>query len=158
MNKVKLLVMDVDGTLTDGKINIGFNGELYKSFCCKDGTGIIRVHKAGIIPVILTSRKSEIVETRARELGIPYVLQGAGDSKLAILDNFIKHQNIKYNEIAYIGDDINDLDCMKVCGVTACPSDAVDEIKNISSYICLKAGGEGAVREFSDWLLRQIIE
>lgn len=155
MQGVKILVMDVDGTLTNGQINIGPNGELFKSFYCRDGLGILHAIDAGIVPVILTSRDSAIVENRARELGIQYILQGAGNSKKDLLERFVDEKNLSYSEIAYIGDDINDIDCMKLCHVVACPSDAVDKVKKISQYICSNKGGYGAVREFIDWLFER---
>ena len=153
MKEVKALVMDVDGTLTNGQINISLNGELYKSFYCRDGLGIINAVRHGIMPILLTSRTSNIVEERAKELGIKNVLQGAENSKKEVLDKFISEQFLSYDEMAYIGDDINDLECMKLCAVSACPSDAVEEVKRVANYICKRKGGYGAVREFIDWLL-----
>lgn len=153
MKEVKALVMDVDGTLTNGQINISLNGELYKSFYCRDGLGIINAVRQGIMPILLTSRTSNIVEERAKELGIKNVLQGAENSKKEVLDKFISEQFLSYDEMAYIGDDINDLECMKLCAVSACPSDAVEEVKRVANYICKRKGGYGAVREFIDWLL-----
>lgn len=153
MKKIRALVMDVDGTLTNGQINIGQNGEMFKSFYCRDGLGILRAAKAGVMPVILTSRNSNIVEERAKELGIIHILQGAGESKRDILEEFMKKISLGYDEIAYIGDDLNDLECMRLCRIKACPKDAVKGIKKISDYICKKKGGHGAVREFIDLLL-----
>ena len=142
-----VLVMDVDGTLTDGQINIGQNGELFKSFYCRDAA------KRGLIPVILTSRVSDIVRIRAKELGVVHVLQGAGDEKGETLEHFVKEQQVSYEDIAYIGDDINDLECMELCGIVGCPADAVDEVKAVTDFISSKNGGHGAVREFIDWLI-----
>lgn len=154
MEEIKVLVMDVDGTLTNGQINIGNNGEVFKSFYCRDGLGILHAIEMGMIPVILTSRFSDIVEARAKELGITIILQGAGNNKKELLDKYVEDYKISYEEIAYIGDDINDLECMKLCGMTGCPNDAVEEIKQISKYICGNLGGNGAVREFIDWLMK----
>lgn len=153
LKKIKVLVMDVDGTLTDGQINIGQNGELFKSFYCRDGLGILHAAKAGIVPVILTSRVSNIVKERAKEIGITHVLQGAGDVKKEVLDRFMDENSLTYDEIAYIGDDVNDLECMKACKVKASPADAVEEIKIISDYVCENRGGHGAVREFIELLI-----
>ncbi len=157
MQRVKILVMDVDGTLTNGQIIIGPDGELFKSFYCRDGLGILHAIDAGIVPVILTSRDSIIVENRAKELGIQYILQGAGNSKKDLLEKFVNEQNLLYGEVAYIGDDINDVECMKLCQIAACPSDAVEEVKKVSQYICSTRGGYGAVREFIDWLLEKVV-
>ena len=151
---IKLLVMDVDGTLTNGQINIGQNGEVFKSFYCRDGLAIIKAAKAGIQPVILTSRISNIVKERAKELGIDIVLQGAQNEKKKILISYLKELEVEYKNIAYIGDDINDLECMKLCGIVGCPADAVDEVKAISDFISIKNGGYGAVREFIDWIMK----
>ena len=148
--KIKLLVMDVDGTLTDGKIYMGENGEVMKAFNVKDGYAIAHMlPEMGIIPVIITGRKSKIVENRAKELGITELYQGVGD-KLAVLKNVAEKYNVSPDEIAYIGDDINDLDCIEYCGVTACPADAVEEVKRIATYVCKKNGRDGAVREYID--------
>ena len=151
---IKLLIMDVDGTLTNGQINIGQNGEVFKSFYCRDGLAIIKAAKAGIQPVILTSRISNIVKERAKELGIDIVLQGAQNEKKKILISYLKELEVECKDIAYIGDDINDLECMKICGIVGCPADAVDEVKAISDFISIKNGGYGAVREFIDWIMK----
>lgn len=145
--KIKLLVMDVDGTLTDGKIYMGENGEVMKAFSVKDGYAIAHMlPEIGIIPVIITGRKSKIVENRAKELGITELYQGVGD-KLAQLKRVAEKYNTAPEEIAYIGDDLNDLECIEYCTVTACPADAVEEVKRKVTYVCKKNGGEGAVRE-----------
>lgn len=145
--KIKMLVMDVDGTLTDGRIYIGANGEIMKAFDVKDGYGIVKARESGIIPVIITGRESEIVKTRAKELNIEELHQGIHD-KLSKLKAIAEKYNVDVAEIAYIGDDLNDIECIQHCGVTACPSDAVDEIKNAVDYVCKAEGGRGAVREF----------
>lgn len=152
-NEIKTIVMDVDGTLTDGAIHIGQYGELFKSFYCRDGLAIIRAIEEGIQPVILTSRVSEIVKIRAAELGIASVLQGAGDNKKEALQEFMQKHGLKKHNMAYIGDDVNDLESMRLCECTGCPADAVEQIKEIANYICVHDGGKGAVREFIDWIL-----
>lgn len=152
---MKLFVMDVDGTLTDGKIYIGSKGEEFKSFNVKDGYAINNLlHKNGIKTAIITGRESEIVNIRAKELHIDYVYQNVKD-KLEILKQIAELYNITFEEVAYIGDDLNDFESMKKCGVTGCPADAVDEIKNISNYISKYNGGEGAVRDFIEWIIKQ---
>ena len=151
--KIKMLVMDVDGTLTNGNIYIGESGELMKAFNVKDGYGIVSLSKKGVIPVIITGRSSKIVENRAKELGITELYQGVSD-KLSVLKEIAEKYSINADEIAYIGDDLNDMECMQFCGRTACPSDAVDEIKRYVDFVCKCAGGSGAVREFCDSVLR----
>ena len=152
MEKIKMLIMDVDGTLTDGKIYMGPQGEVMKAFHCKDGLGIAQLlPEMGIVPVIITGRSSKIVENRARELKISHLYQGISD-KLTVLDQMAIEMRISRQQIAYIGDDLNDLSAMQVCGCTACPADAVEEIKQIANYVCQHSGGDGAVREFIDYL------
>ena len=146
--KIKLFIMDVDGTLTDGKIYMGENGEVMKAFNVKDGYAIAHMlPEMGIIPVIITGRKSKIVENRAKELNITEFYQGVGD-KLAQLKKVAEKYKASPEEIAYIGDDLNDLECIEYCGVTACPVDAVEEVKRKVTYVCKNNSGEGSVREF----------
>ena len=146
--------MDVDGTLTDGKIYMGHDGEVFKAFDIKDGYGIKNIlPKYNIIPVVITARTSNIVKNRCQELGITECWQGVQD-KLEKMREIAKLYLIQpdekgvYQEIAYIGDDIIDLSCMKYCGLVACPADAVLEVKKVSSFISKFSGGHGAVREF----------
>lgn len=154
---IKYLIMDVDGTLTDGKLHISNSGEIFKSFSVKDGCGIKDILPSiGIVPIILTGRKSEIVSQRCIELGIKYVFQGC-DNKVDKLKEIASSfgsvaLNGKYQEFAYVGDDIPDIEAMKMCGLSACPNDAVEEIKKISDYVCENKAGYGAVREFIEYL------
>lgn len=145
--------MDVDGTMTDGHIYISASGEIMKAFDVKDGYAIYHMlPKHGIVPVIITGRRSEIVATRARELKIAELHQGVSD-KLAVLKEIAAKYGASPEEIAYIGDDLNDLDAMTYCGYTACPADAVDEVLQTVNYVCKQNGGRGAVREFVTHLL-----
>lgn len=153
---IEYLVMDVDGTLTDGKIYMSNNGELMKAFNIKDGAGIHDILiPAGITPVIITGRTSDIVLNRCKELGITEVHQGVSN-KIEKLITIISGED-KLNTVAYIGDDINDFSCMKPIkdsgGIVGCPADAVDKVKQISDFISLKNGGDGAVREFIEWII-----
>lgn len=151
--QVKMLIMDVDGTLTDGGIYIGSDGEVFKRFNAKDGYAIANILPNYIItPVVLTGRKSKIVENRCKELGIEKLIQGCSD-KFAVLQSIIRQEECAIEDIAYIGDDLNDLECMKVCGVRGCPADACKEIIEISDFISTKNGGQGAVREFIEWIV-----
>lgn len=152
---IKLLVMDVDGTLTDGKIYMGSSGEVMKAFDVKDGYAIAHMlPEMGIIPVIITGRKSVIVENRARELGIKELHQGTPD-KLETLKEIARKYDIFPNEIAYIGDDLNDLDCIEFVGCSACPADAADAVKREVDYVCQHPGGQGALREMAERLQRE---
>ncbi len=151
--KIKLFVMDVDGTLTDGHIYYGNDGEMFKAFHVRDGYAIAHVLPVyGIVPVIITGKSSKIVENRARELKIPEVYQGISD-KISVLKAIADKYNASPSEIAYIGDDVNDLDCMAFCGLTACPADALETVIPKVDYVCKNNGGRGAVREFADYII-----
>lgn len=150
---IKMLIMDVDGTLTDGKIYIGSNGELMKAFNVKDGLGINKLHDCGIVPVIITGRQSDILAKRAQELNIVDVYQGVND-KVVKLKEVAKKYNCDLNEVAYIGDDENDLECMSNCGFKGCPSDAVETVVEVCDFVSDKSGGDGAVREFIEHILK----
>lgn len=155
MKQITYLVMDVDGTLTDGKVYMGDNGELCKAFDIKDGCGIRMIlMPAGIRPVIITGRSSRILENRCRELGITELYQGVSD-KVGCL-NALLGSAPDYSKVAYIGDDINDLACMRLIktngGVVGCPADAVDAVKAWADFISCRNGGNGAVREFIEWI------
>lgn len=143
---IKLLVMDVDGTLTDGKIYMGPDGEAMKAFDVKDGYAIAHMlPEMGIVPVIITGRESQIVANRAKELGITELYQGVSN-KLDQLKKVAEKYSTPPEELAYIGDDLNDLECIEYCGFSACPNDAVEEIKNAVDYVCKYDGGRGSVR------------
>ncbi|MBR5994349.1 MAG: 3-deoxy-D-manno-octulosonate 8-phosphate phosphatase [Lachnospiraceae bacterium] len=153
MRKITHFVMDVDGTLTDGKIYMSPSGEAMKAFNIKDGYGIHDILlPAGIIPVIITGRTSEIVLNRCKELGISSIYQGVSNKK-----EELKRLTPNLDAVAYMGDDINDLECMQLVkasgGVVACPFDATEKVKQIVDYISSKKGGEGAVRDFIEWLM-----
>lgn len=151
--RIKMLVMDVDGTLTDGHIYVGAEGEMMKAFHVQDGYGIAHIlPQLGITPVIITGRSSQIVQKRAAELKITHLHQGIGD-KLAKLQEVARELDVAAEEIAYIGDDVNDLDCIRWCGCTACPADAVPEVLAAVDYVCKRDGGRGAVREFIDGVI-----
>ena len=152
---IKYLVMDVDGTLTDGKIYMGAHGEMMKAFNIKDGCGIHDIAiPGGIIPVIITGRTSEIVKKRCGELGIQQVYQGI-KNKIEQLNSIADD----LSQVAYIGDDINDLSCMipvtEAGGVVGCPADAVERVKEISDFVALHNGGDGAVRDFIEWIIKE---
>lgn len=152
---IKYLVMDVDGTLTDGKIYIGNEGEIFKAFSVKDGYVINYILKPEEIePIIITARTSQIVQKRCDELGIKHVFQGE-HNKIAKLQSFIGSDRLM--ECAYFGDDVLDLSCMipikEVGGVVGCPADAVSEVKAIADYVCENKAGDGALREFVEWLV-----
>lgn len=152
LKKVELFVTDVDGTLTDGGMYYSANGEELKRFSTRDGMGFTLLHQAGIQTAILTSENSKIVEARADKLKIKNVFinsQNKVDDLLLLAEKL----SISLENIAYIGDDVNDIEVMRLAGISACPCDAVSSIKNISGYVCKNKGGYGAVREFADLVL-----
>jgi len=152
--KIKLFIMDVDGTLTDGKIYIGPRGEEFKAFNTKDGLGIKYLIEKGIVPVIITGRHSEIVLTRAKELGIEEVYQGIED-KLATYHQLVEKYKLDAEEVAFIGDDLNDLSLLDQVGLSFCVADAVETVREKVDYVTKQKGGEGAVREAIDLILHQ---
>ena len=157
---IRFLVMDVDGTLTDGKIYMGQDGELFKAFDIKDGYGVkCLLPNANIIPVVITARNSRIVENRCREMGVTELYQGKMDKYATLLQVLRKYSESDKKEytladVAYVGDDLLDLQCMlpikSAGGFVACPKDAVDEVKDVANYIANKNAGNGAVREIID--------
>lgn len=155
--------MDVDGTLTDGKIFMGSSGELFKMFDIKDGYGIKKIiPEHQIIPVVITARNSRILEHRFRELDVVELHQGVLnklDKLKEIIAKYSEIDNYEYSfkNVIYIGDDIMDVQCMQSVkengGLAACPRDAIKKVLEISDFICTKRAGEGAVRELIDWLI-----
>lgn len=155
MKQIKVFVMDVDGTMTDGKIYMGSAGEAFKAFDIKDGYGIHEMlPERQVKTVIMTGRTSQIVVNRAKELEIDYVLQNVKNKKKAIMD-LANEIGCSLEEMAYIGDDIIDIEPMKLCGVSGCPADAAGEVKDVADFVSVKSGGCGAVRDFIEWLITE---
>lgn len=155
MKNIKLFATDVDGTLTDGHIYISKDGEIFKAFDSKDGYGIKHLKKTfGIPTAIITGRESKIVEMRARELGIDYVFQNVSD-KIEVIEALKQNLNITNEEIAYIGDDLNDLPILELVGYSGCPANSVKEVIEQCDYVCKRNGGDGAVRDFIDHLIEE---
>lgn len=157
MSKIRYLVMDVDGTLTDGKIYMGTNGELMKAFDIKDGHGIHDILPTlCITPIIITGRSSSIVQNRCKELGVTQLYQGVSD-KLGLLKQVLQEQGSNPSEVAYVGDDLNDLQCMLYIkdngGIIGVPNDAYQQVKDMASFVAKSSGGNGAVREFIEYLI-----
>lgn len=151
---IKLVLLDVDGTLTDGGIYRGNNEEELKRFNVKDGYAIVNAQKLGIEFGIITGRKSELVEIRSNELKIKYLYQGISE-KTVILEEIMQKTGLKKEEIAYMGDDLNDILIMKQSGLTGAPKDAADEVIQIVDFVSEKNGGSGAVREFVEYILKK---
>ena len=149
-SRIKLLVLDVDGTMTDGGVYIDDNGVQSKKFNIRDGMGITLLHKAGIaVGIISHSSAQTILEERGRMLGIKYIYSGK-ESKLEVLGRWMKDQSLTKDEVAYIGDDVNDIEVLENVGLSACPSDAHFKVVRTVDIVLQHKGGEGCVREFID--------
>ena len=152
--KIKCIILDVDGVLTDGGIYVAPDGsELYKPFYARDGLAITLARKVGLSTAIITGRASSIVEHRARELHIDLVYQGKLDKRTAYTDIKAK-TGYADEEIAYVGDDIVDLPIMRAVGLPCAVGDAVPEVKEIAQIIANERGGRGAVREIYEIILK----
>ncbi len=149
---LKLFATDVDGVLTDAGMYYGESGEELKKFNTRDGMGIKLLQAEGVIVAIITAEQTKIVARRAKKLGIAEVFQGAKD-KVSILTQLSEKFTIPFEEMAYIGDDVNDLGALQAVGYAAAPGDCVDQVRQVVHYICQKNGGEGAVREVIDMIL-----
>jgi 3-deoxy-D-manno-octulosonate 8-phosphate phosphatase (KDO 8-P phosphatase) len=151
--KIKLLLLDVDGVLTDGRIILDNQGNELKAFHVRDGHGIKMAQRAGIVVGIITGRRSKVVTIRARELGIQEVHQGA-QNKIAVYDSILSKYGLTDDDVAYLGDDTVDLDILKRAGLSAAVADADPAVKPHVDMILKTAGGRGAVREFIDLIMK----
>lgn len=149
---IRLIALDVDGVLTDGGMYYGESGEELKKFQTRDGMGIKMLQAEGILTAIVTMERTNIVKRRAKKLGIPEVHQGIRD-KLSVLQALATKYKISLNEIAYMGDDVNDLQALRAVGFAGAPADCMMPVRQAVHYICRQKGGEGAVREVSDLIL-----
>lgn len=157
-DNIKILVMDVDGTLTDGKIYMGESGELFKAFDVKDGYAIkLILPEHNILPVIITARRSKILENRCKEMEVSHLYQGCLN-KLDKLNEILKELSCGYESCAYIGDDLLDLQCMEPIkqagGIVGAPADAVKKVKELADFVTACPAGNGAVREFIEYLIQ----
>jgi len=151
---IELIVLDVDGTLTDGKIIYTSIGDELKNFDVKDGLAIASwTKKLNKKVAIITGRKSKLVENRAKELGITHLFQGV-DNKDEILENILNEENLTWEQTAGIGDDLNDFKMLKKVGLSFAVADAVPDIKLLCDITCNKNGGDGAVREMIEYILK----
>lgn len=149
-SNIRLLVLDVDGTMTDAGVYIMEDGKQFKKFNARDGIGIKLARKAGIeVGIISHSLVTAMVEARANMLGLKYFYIGQ-EEKIKILEQWLEELGITLEDVAFIGDDVNDFQIMSKVGVSACPSDALEKIKQIATVQLEKKGGDGCVREFID--------
>ncbi len=151
--KIKLIVVDVDGTMTDGGIYYDNQGNEAKRFCTKDAAGFFAAKQCGITTMVLTGRASAATEHRMSELKVDYILQDVKDKAKVLKTHMVEH-GIDKSEVMYVGDDLNDLLPMQLAGFVACPKDACVEIKQIANYISNLNGGHGAVRDCIEYVLR----
>lgn len=149
---IKALFFDADGVLTDGKIIYSGNGEESKEFHVRDGLIISHLKKAGMVVGIISGRESAAVARRASELKLDFCHQGIED-KLWAVNQLLKHHNLKPRDVAYVGDDLNDLGVFSLVGLSACPADAPPYIKSKADVVTSAKGGRGVVREVADLLL-----
>ena len=151
--KITCMIFDVDGTLTDGCIYMGSSGEMFKAFSVKDGLAIRLAGRLGYKTVIVTGRESLIVKVRAREMEISEIYQGISD-KGALIGEICRNFSITPAEVAYLGDDINDLAAMRLVGFACVPRDAADAVKEAAHFVAGKDGGHGAAREAVEFILK----
>tara|TARA_B100000029_G_C17516143_1_gene938142 strand:- start:23 stop:520 length:498 start_codon:yes stop_codon:yes gene_type:complete len=151
--KIKLVLSDIDGVLTDGGMYYSKDGEALKKFHTRDGIGIELLLAKKIKTVLITREISRINSARGKKLKIDKILEGISDKRKE-LEKICKDYNVKDNEIAYIGDDINDLEIMKCVGFRCTPKDGALEIKKIADYICKLEGGKGVFREMADLIIK----
>ena len=153
-NKIKYLVIDVDGTMTDAGIYYDENGNELKKFCTKDAAGFFAAHQVGMQIIVLTGRECMAVTRRMQDMGVEYICQNVKDKK-TFLKNFMVEHDIHRDELGYIGDDLNDLPAMSLTCFVGCPADSCEEIIDIADYVSARKGGYGAVRDIICYILTQ---
>ena len=153
LKSIKVLILDVDGVLTDGRVIYTDSGEEIKRFDVRDGHGLKLLMRSGIEVILLTGRESKVVLHRARDLGIEHVYQKALN-KIEVYKTILAQRNLEDKEVGFVGDDLVDLPVLRKVGFSAAVPDAVPEVKEIVDYITTKKGGEGAVREICELLLK----
>lgn len=152
-SRIKLLLFDVDGVLTDGKILLHADGTESKQFDIKDGTGLVWAQRAGLQVGFLSARRSAATTRRAEQLGIAIVHQGA-PSKLNAYDEILRRQALADTDVAYMGDDVLDLPVVRRVGLSACPADAAREVRSQVDYVSRRRSGDGAVRDLIEVVLK----
>lgn len=155
IKEIKYLVIDVDGTMTDGGIYYDEHGNESKKFCTKDAAGFFVAKQSGIQIIVLTGRECEATSRRMKEMQVDFLFQNIKD-KVSFLKNFMKEHKIKKNEIGYIGDDLNDLASMQLTGFVGCPADSCEEVIRMADYVSKKRGGYGVVRDVVETLLKNV--
>ena len=149
---IRLFATDVDGVLTDAGMYYAESGDEWKKFNTRDGMGLKLLQKAGIITAIVTQERTKLVTRRAEKLAIPELHQGVLD-KLSLVREMAARHGLTLSQVAYIGDDVNDLETLKEVGFSAAPADGMPQVIAVVDYVCQKNGGEGAVREIIEMIL-----
>jgi 3-deoxy-D-manno-octulosonate 8-phosphate phosphatase (KDO 8-P phosphatase) len=152
LGQIRLFATDVDGVLTDGGMYYAESGDEWKKFNTRDGMGIKLLQRAGIVTAIVTQERTKLVARRAEKLAIPELHQGVMD-KLSLIRDMAARHGLTLSQVAYIGDDINDLEALKAVGFSAAPADGMPQVAAVVDYVCQKKGGEGAVREIVEMIL-----
>jgi 3-deoxy-D-manno-octulosonate 8-phosphate phosphatase (KDO 8-P phosphatase) len=150
---IRMIMMDVDGVLTDGRILYSADGAEIEAFFVRDGLGLRAAQRAGLVTAILTGRSSMAVARRAKELGIPEIHQGI-PNKVETYEMLLRRHGLTDEAVAYLGDDVNDLPLLARAGLSAAPADAADEVKAKVAFVTSRGGGRGAVREVIDLILK----
>lgn len=151
--KIQYLVIDVDGTMTDAGIYYDEHGNELKKFCTKDGAGFFAAHKAGMEILVLTGRECAATTRRMKEMQVDHLVQNCRD-KVSYLLQFMAERQISREQMGYLGDDLNDLPAMGLCGFVGCPEDSCVEVKERADYVSSIKGGHGAMRDIIEYLLR----
>lgn len=154
LENIRYWIIDVDGTMTDSGIYYDENGNEMKKFSTKDAAGFFAARQCGMKIMVLTGRECQAVTRRMSEMGVEYICQNVKDKK-TYLKHFIDENHLQKDEIAYIGDDLNDYPAMLLTGFVACPADANKEIKAMADYVSGINGGHGAVRDCIEYVLRE---
>ena len=152
LKRIRLFATDVDGVLTDAGMYYSESGEELKKFNTRDGMGIKLLQRAGIVTAIVTQERTKLVARRGEKLMIPEVHQGVMD-KLALVREMVERLGLSMEEVAYIGDDVNDLQTLEAVGFSAAPADGMPVVLKAVRYVCSHKGGEGVVREVADLIL-----
>jgi 3-deoxy-D-manno-octulosonate 8-phosphate phosphatase (KDO 8-P phosphatase) len=152
LQEIRLFATDVDGVLTDAGMYYSESGDEWKKFNTRDGMGIKLLQKAGLVTAIVTQERTRLVARRAEKLAIPELHQGVMDKLSVIRDMAVRH-GISLRQVAYIGDDVNDIEALKAVGLSASPADGLPQVLEIVDYVCRQKGGEGAVRELAEMIL-----
>jgi 3-deoxy-D-manno-octulosonate 8-phosphate phosphatase (KDO 8-P phosphatase) len=152
LQEIRLFATDVDGVLTDAGMYYSESGDEWKKFNTRDGMGIKLLQKAGLITAIVTQERTRLVARRAEKLAIPELHQGVMD-KLSVIREMAARHGISLQQVAYIGDDVNDIEALQAVGFSAAPADGLPQVLKVVDYVCRQKGGEGAVRELAEMIL-----